>query len=117
MITEIEASMTRTIREGLDAYRLKIDGDARALLARSTPETRESALAEIVLRYFLSSVGDDAAFELGCLKMERGESLPAVRLFTKIIDEYPASSIERPEVEIRLAGSLARAGSARQALE
>ncbi len=117
MLGEIEASMARTIREGLVDYRLKIDGDARALLARATPEERESALAEVVLRYFLSSVGDDAAFELGCLKMERGEFLPASRLFAKILDEYPEPSVELVPVEIRLAGSLARVGQFDQALE
>ena len=117
MIGEIEASMARSIEGNLSEYQLKIDGDARALLARSTPETRESALAEIVLRYFLSSIGDEAAFELGCLKMERGEFLPAVRLFTKLLDEYPKPDIETWQIEVRLAGSLARVGSSRQALE
>lgn len=117
MIEEIETSMARTIKGGLEAYQLKIDGDARVLLARSSLETRESALAEVILRYFLSSIGDEAAFELGCLKMERGEFLPAVRLFTKILEEYPQPSVDRVQVQIRLAGSLARSGNARQALE
>ena len=117
MFSEIEASMARTIRGGLEAYRLKVDGDARALLARARPEARESALAEIILRYFLSSIGDDAAFELACVKMERGEFLPSVRLLAKILDEYPDSSIERPAVEVRLAGALARVGNVPQALE
>lgn len=117
LISEIEASMSRAIRDSLAAYQLKIDGDARALLARSNRATRESALAEVVLRYFLSSIGDDAAFELGCLQMERGEFLPARRLFTKILDEYPEPSVERSEVEIRLAGSLARTGEISRALE
>ena len=117
MLAEIEASMKRTIGDSLEDYQLKIDGDARVLLARATPETRESALADVVLRFFLSSVGDDSAFELGCLKMERGEFLPAVRLFSKILDEYPKTDLDPVEVEIRLAGSLARVGSAGQALE
>lgn len=117
MIGEIEASMARTIEGSLEAYQLKIDGDARALLARSTRDTREAALAEIVLRYFFSSIGDDAAFELGCLQMERGEFLPAVRLFTKILDDFPNPSMDRAEVEIRLAGALARTGDADQALQ
>ena len=61
-------------------------------------------------------VGDDSAFELGCLKMERGEFLPAVRLFSKILDEYPKTDLDPVLVEIRLAGSLARVGSAVEAL-
>lgn len=116
MLAEIEASMKRAIGDSLEDYQLKIDGDARALLARATPETRESALADVVLRFFLSSVGDDSAFELGCLKMERGEFLPAVRLFSKILDEYPKTDLDPVLVEIRLAGSLARVGSAVEAL-
>lgn len=117
MLGEIEASMGRTIQDSLESYQLKIDGDARALLARASAEERESALSEVILRYFLSSVGDDAAFELGCLKMERGEFLPAVRLFTKVLDEYPEPTVDRVQLEIRLAGSLARVGNIPQALE
>ncbi len=117
MIAEIEASMARAAADGLTSYQLQVDGEARALLALSKPSERENALSEIIRRYFLSSLGDDAAFELGCLKMERMEFFPAVRLFTKILDEYPNPTVPKEQIEIRLAGSLARVGAADQALE
>ena len=117
MISEIESSMSDSFAKGLKSYRLQVDGEARATLAMAEPDEREKALSTVIQRYFLSGLGDDAAFELGCLKMERMEFLPAVRLFSKILDEYPNTDLNVEQVEIRLAGALARVGGIGQALE
>src|SRR5690606_23297680 len=82
-------------------YRLHSDGPARALMARQGTE-REAALSEIVRRYFLTSIGDDAAFELGCRLLERGEYISADQLFERL-SLYPDSNVERDAIQVRRA--------------
>ena len=107
---DIEATLGRLPPGGLAAYRLKADGEARALMQASDARTRESALAEIVRRFFLSKLGDEAAFELACLKLDRGEFLPAARLLSKILTDYPNPTVNLGEIKLRLAAVNARVG-------
>lgn len=107
---DIEATLAKLPPEGLAAYRLKADGEARALMNSANSSNRESALAEIVRRFFLSKLGDEAAFELACLKLDRSEFLPAARLLAKIATEYPNPTVRLGEIELRLAAVNARVG-------
>ena len=59
-------------------------------------ESSEEALAIVVRRYFLSSVGDDAAYKLGCYALDRHDFVGASRLFTKILERHPDPSMPRP---------------------
>ena len=65
---EIEDALSALPIEGIKGYRLNADAEAKEVLSSYVEEDREKALAEVVQRYFLSSFGDDAAFELACLK-------------------------------------------------
>ena len=85
--------------EALRQYRLFSDGPARGLFATQEP-ARVQALSEIVRRYFLTSVGDDAAFELGCRQLERGDFTSADQQFEKL-SLYPDSNIDPNEILIR----------------
>lgn len=116
VVADMEGTLSKLPKEGLETYRLRADGQAKALLRHAkNEEQREAPLAEIVRRYFLSSIGDEAAFELACIKFERQEFFPASRLFTKILREYPDPTVAREAVELRLAGALARTGAGQQA--
>lgn len=108
--SDIEHTLATLPPLGLEGYRLKADGEAKAILLRAGSEGREAALAEVVRRYFISSQGDDAAFELACLKLDRFEFLPAARLLIKLRNEYPDSNIEKKEVTVRLLAANARVG-------
>ena len=108
--SDIESTIATLPPAGLEGYRLKADGEARAILRRAGAEGREVALAEVVRRYFLSSQGDDAAFELACLKLDRFEFLPAARLLLKLRSAYPDSEIAKEEVTVRLLAANARLG-------
>ena len=59
---------------------MRADGEARAILANRGEADRAELLAEVVRRFFLSSIGDDAAFELACIKLDRYEFAGASRL-------------------------------------
>jgi outer membrane protein assembly factor BamB len=114
---DIESTLAQLPAEGLAAYRLKADGEARALMNAANSRTRESALAEIVRRFFLSKLGDEAAFELACLKLDRGEFLPAARLLAKVATEYPDPTVRLGEINLRLAAVNARVGDVKLARE
>ncbi|MEM9478662.1 MAG: PQQ-binding-like beta-propeller repeat protein [Verrucomicrobiota bacterium] len=99
----VEKTLLELPEEGLRAYRSRVDGEARAVLRRASIEERERALGEVVRRYFVSSIGDDAAFELACRKLDQFEFFPAARLLAKIRNEHPDSDVPEIEVLSRLA--------------
>ena len=114
---DIESTLAKLPEAGLEGYRIKGDGEAKLALAKTGADQREGALAEVVRRFFLSSLGDDAAFELACRKLDRYEFLPAIRLLDKIITDYPDPSVSKDEVLLRLAALNARVGEPKRALE
>jgi len=115
---EVERSLAKLPPKGLRMYRLFKDGEAQALLAAAkTPQRREEALSAVVRRFFLSSYGDDAAFELACRQMDRGEFVGASRMLTKILDQYPDPSVAESEILLRLAVSQAQLGERKAALK
>src|SRR5206468_4082276 len=78
------------------------------------------ALAQVVRRFFLSSIGDDAAYKLACLALDRLDFVGASRLLNKIIDSHPDPSIPKAELLARLAvaaGHMQDRQSAERSLE
>ena len=114
---DIESTIASLPKEGKEGYRLKADAEAKLVMERPSGSDGESALAEVVRRYFISSHGDDAAFELACLKLDRYEFLPAIRLLDKIINDYPTPSIDKDQVLLRLAALNARVGDTARAIK
>jgi outer membrane protein assembly factor BamB len=108
--TEVERTLAALPEAPLKLYRIKADGEAQAILAAVAASRREAALAEIVRRYFLSSLGDDAALELAALQLDRLDFIGASRLLSKVLDEYPQPSVARADLLARLAVANARLG-------
>jgi len=116
---QVERTLAKLPPLALATYRTSADAEAQALLAAAGPSGEEDALAAVVRRYFLSSVGDDAAYKLACLALDRYDFVGASRLLNKILDSHPDPSIPRSELLLRLAVASARMGdrqSAEQAL-
>ena len=114
---DIETTLANLPREGLKGYRVQADAEAKLTMERPGAKDSEAALAEVVRRYFLSSLGDDAAFDLACRKLDRYEFLPAIRLLDKIINDYPSPTVEKDLVLLRLAALNARVGDPDRALK
>ncbi|MEZ5301614.1 MAG: hypothetical protein R3F11_13330 [Verrucomicrobiales bacterium] len=114
---EVERAIVESAgEEGLAGYRLSADGEALALLKRSEISGgREAALAKVAQNYFLSSFGDDAAYELAARKLDRYEFQSASRLLRRVLAAHPDPSVDRGMARLRLAASLARAGDVARA--
>ncbi|MCB1096859.1 MAG: PQQ-binding-like beta-propeller repeat protein [Verrucomicrobiae bacterium] len=117
VVSEIEATLAQLPPEALKAYQLKADGDAEALLAAATPSERRQVLGEVVSRFFLSSIGDDSAFELACYMLDDMEYFGAARVLRKLLDHHPALTVSRTEILKRLAVAEARSGGPDRAAE
>ncbi len=117
---QVERTLARLPPLALATYRTSADGEAQALLAAAGESGEEEALAAVVRRFFLSSHGDDAAFKLACVALDRHDFVGASRLLNKILESYPDPSIPRSEILLRLAVASARMGdkqTAQQSLD
>ncbi len=102
--------------QGREAYRLFNDAKARQLLTDLTsvdgsPVPNEiDRLSKIVNRYFITTVGDQAADRLGDALFESGDFLNAQRCWAMILDNFPDSSLPAVLLQTKRAVALARAG-------
>jgi outer membrane protein assembly factor BamB len=112
---QVEMMMAKLPAVALKTYRITADGEAQGVLAEATPETEEQALAKVVQRFFLSSIGDEAAYKLACLALDRHDFVGASRLLNKIVKRFPDPSIPQGDLLLRLAVANARLGDKRGA--
>lgn len=103
MIEQVEKTLAGLPPEGLQVYRITADAAARQILAQAPRPDDPQALNEVVRKYFVSSVGDDAAFALACQALDRFDFVGALRLLKKIQKQHPDSSVPGLEVDSRLA--------------
>jgi outer membrane protein assembly factor BamB len=103
MIEQVEKTLAGLPPEGLQVYRIAADAAARQILAQASRPDDPQALNEVVRKYFVSSVGDDAAFALACQALDRFDFVGALRLLKKIQKQHPDSSVPGLDVASRLA--------------
>ena len=119
---EVERTLASTDPQALATYRITADGEAQAVLAQADPGNEEEALAKVVHKYFLSSVGDEAAYKLACYALDRHDFVGASRLLTRILERHPDPSMPKSEILLRLSvasanvGDLATANAALKAI-
>lgn len=118
MAAEVERTLAKLPDDGLKVYRLAADGEAHAIMATiDQGADEEEALSKIVRRYFMSSLGDDAAYKLGCLALDRHDFVGASRMFSAILDQHPDPSMPRADILLRQAVASARVGDSAVAAE
>ena len=104
---------------GLSAYRIAADAAAREILAQRQGDFDLETLSRVVKGYFLSSFGDDAAYQLACIYLDNYDFVGAARLLRKITEQYPDPTVSLSEVWMRIALAYAYigdSGSAQSAL-
>ena len=102
MVQRVEKVLAALPPEGLKSYRVTADAEARELLARSGPQDT-SAMATVVQKYFISSIGDDAALTLGSIFLDRFDFSGARRLLEKIVNDHPDPSVPMDQVFLKIA--------------
>ncbi|HTN76520.1 MAG TPA: hypothetical protein VL096_14775, partial [Pirellulaceae bacterium] len=118
LAAEVERTLAKLPADGLKLYRISADGEANAILATiKQGADEEEALGKVVRRYFMSSLGDDAAYKLGCLALDRHDFVGASRMFQAILDQHPDPSAPRGDLLLRLAVASAKVGDAAAATQ
>lgn len=120
LVREVEETIRSLPPNGLKVYRISADGKAKALMPGSPADADDESLRKLVRLYFMSSIGDEAAFELGCRALDSRDFVTASRLFNKVLDEHPDPTVDRNEILIRqaiAAGNLGDRDAAKKALE
>lgn len=110
LANEVESLLKQMPEEARTIYRIKADGEAQALLAQAEGENGETQLGKIVRRYFMSSFGDDAAYQLACIALDRHDFVGARRLLERVLHEHPDASVPRGALLLRHAVAAARSG-------
>jgi len=112
MVPSLERMIAKKPQAALDAYQLRADGEAKALLAKAkTPDERKAALTDIANRLFLGKEGDDAAMELAGDYLENFEFVAAERLLKKVVQVHPNPSIDLNQAKLQLAMASGRNGN------
>ena len=97
LVRQVEQQLAALPEEGLAAYRIEADAEARAIIAAGERGDLANALGQVVGKYFVSSVGDEAAVRLGRLYLDRYDFVSARRVFEKAL-QHPNLSIERNQI-------------------
>jgi len=115
LVQQVETILANLPPQGLTAYRVLADADAKEILAQAQGANDIESLNKIVRSYFVSSFGDEAAFSLGCIYLDRYDFIGARRLFEKVATQHPDPSMPMDEVYSRIALCQAFLGDVKQA--
>ncbi len=96
--------------EGLAAYRLFYDDEAKKLLEKAEGAAEQATLEALFSSYFLTSVGDNAADRLGDLYFEQGQFDRAADCWLAIFRERTDSELAPALIAAKAALALAKAG-------
>ena len=103
LVQQVEAILANLPPEGLTAYRVLADAEAKEILAQASGPNDTEALNKIVRSYFASSFGDEAAYSLGCIYLDQYDFIGARRLLEKVATQHPDPSMPLDEVYSRIA--------------
>ena len=93
LVEQVEAILADLPPDGLVAYRVIADAAAKEILAEAADDSDVTALNSVVRNYFISSLGDEAAFNLGSIYLDQFDFIGARRMFEKIATQYPDPSV------------------------
>ncbi len=102
LVEEVERILGGLPPEGLQVYRIAADASAKEIMAGAADENDVTALNQVVRQYFLSSIGDDAAFQLSQVYLDQYDFIGARRMLRKIVRLYPDPSVPMDQVYLRI---------------
>lgn len=96
--------------ESLAHYRLHADPHLTRMVGDIATQRDEAVLREAVYRYFLATGGDEAAWILSGLYLNRGAYRSAIRLLERLLHLHPDSRIPAERIHMRVAIARAAVG-------
>ncbi|MEX0775777.1 MAG: PQQ-binding-like beta-propeller repeat protein [Phycisphaeraceae bacterium] len=109
-----EATILALPDDGVAAYRVMVDSNAALLQRRWDERGDVDALRELGLHYLGSSYGEEAAYRLAGLAMDRYDFTGAAHWLEKI-EDYPHARISARDLLTRLVVAQARIGNVKAA--
>ncbi len=103
--------------EGLSAYRVYYDGQAKRLFDRARAEHDSSALRLITRRFLMTQYGDDASELLASWALDEGRAGEVVALLTDVVELVPDYDVPDALLFGKLAAAYALLGRMDQANE
>jgi outer membrane protein assembly factor BamB len=117
MSDRVERKLAQLPPDALAIYRVTADASAKELMKQADDPNDLTTLMQVAGNYFASSLGDDAAYRLGCLYLDRYDFSGARRMFEKVVRLHPDPSIPMDEIYARIAICEAFMGQQEMALE
>lgn len=111
MTRKVESVIGKLPIDGLEMYRGTADASATEVMAKAKGPNDFEALSKVVKQFFMSSEGDDAAYRLGCLYLDKHDFVGAIRVFEKVVRDYPDPTIPMDQLYMRLAVAYAYTGN------
>ena len=96
--------------EGLAAYRLLYDDEAKKVLEKAEGADELKTLERVFSAYFPTTVGDNAADRLGDLYYEMGRFDRAADCWLAVLREHPDTDLSPALISVKAALALSRAG-------
>jgi hypothetical protein len=104
---EVERTLAKLPPLALQTYRVSADGEAQAILAAAA-RIRKRKPCPRLCDASSSARGDDAAYRLACIALDRHDFVGASRLLTRVLENHPDPSIPKADLWLRLAVASAR---------
>jgi outer membrane protein assembly factor BamB len=107
---KVRAELLSLPPDGREAYRLFNDAKATQLLKDAADHDEVASLRKIVDRYFITSIGDQAADRLGDALFEAGDFPNAQRCWQMVVENFPDSALSPVLLQTKRAIALSRSG-------
>lgn len=96
--------------KAMAAYQNHVDPYVEGMLKRTAVSDQEALFQHIAEEYFLSSFGDQAAYNAACYWLDRGQPVRAAIYFQKVHESYPSPDVPGDELQLKWAFAEASAG-------
>src|SRR5688572_9035270 len=110
----VQEQLAKWPKEGLDSYRNRYGGVAKAMLDQARRDDRET-LSKVMKLYFVTDAGKEAGVRLVDLLLENGEFPEAARVGDRLLDWHPSLEAERAKVLFRTSLAYHLSGDAKRA--
>lgn len=108
--SEAERILAQMPAEGIEAYRLQYEPQAKQALEQAVRSADPELLSAVTARYFHTRSGTEAAYLLGAYHDDHGEPFRAALYLERLRDRSPEADRFEPMLSLKLAACWSRSG-------